>query len=186
LELVVPAVDGGIAHYRRDNDSDDSHWSEPTVFALELGRVDAVALTHSAQGADDTLEVIVRQDGRLAHYWRPMQEPGRWFGPVFFFEDAAGIPGFVEGRNGTRGDLQILVPLARGGVAHLWRSAGADWQVSTCIDRGGARVDAVSMVAADGQSPGRGDLEAVTVSGDDVTWYRRENGPFGNWTRVPL
>ena len=186
LELVVPLAGGGIAHYRRDGGSDDARWSEPTVFGLELGRVDAVALTHSAQGADETLQVIVRKDRRLAHYWRPTQERGRWFGPVFFFEDAAGIPGFVEGANGIRGDLQALVPLARGGVAHLWRGPGEDWQVSTCIDRGGARVDAVSLVAADGHSRGRGDLEAVTVSGDDVTWYRRENGPFGNWTRVPL
>ena len=84
------------------------------------------------------------------------------------------------------GSLEMLVPLARGGIAHLWRSAGAGWQVSTCIDRGGRYVDAVSLVAVHTDPPGRADLEAVTVSGDDVVWYRRENGPFGNWTRIFL
>jgi hypothetical protein len=44
----------------------------------------------------------------------------------------------------------------------------------------------VSLVAAYSDPPGRGDLEAVTVCGDDVVWYRRENGPFGNWTRILL
>ena len=185
LELVVPLAAGGIAHYWQDNGSADPHWRGPAVFAVELGLVDAVALTESSQGADVSLEVIARKGGRLAHYWRPARDPRMWFGPSFFFEDAAGIPGFTEGGDGEPGCLQMLAPLARGGIAHLWRS-GSDWQVSTCIDRGGEYVDAVSLVSAQTHWPGSADLEAVAVSGDDVTWYRRENGPFGNWTRIRL
>ena len=186
LELVVPLADRGIAHYWRDNGSAGPPWSGPAVFALELGRVDAVALTESTQGDDGNLEVIVRKGSQLAHYWRPTRDPRTWYGPTFFFAEAAGIPGFIEGGDGVPGNLQILVPLACGGIAHLWRSAESDWQVSTCIDRGGTYVDAVSLVAPHSDRPGRGDLEAVTVSGDDVVWYRRETGPFGNWTRILL
>ena len=186
LELVVPLAGGGIAHYWRDTGLADSPWRGPAVFGLELGRVDAVVLTERTQGDELNLEVIVRKGGQLAHYSRPTRDPGTWYGPTFFFADAAGIPGFIEGGDGVPGGLQILVPLARGGIAHLWRGAESDWQVSTCIDRGGTFVDAVSLVAAHNDPPGRGDLEAVTVCGDDVVWYRRENGPFGNWTRILL
>jgi hypothetical protein len=186
LELVVPLAGAGIAHYWRDNGSADPSWSGPAVLALELGRVDAVVLTESTRGDDVRLEVIVRKGDQLAHYCRPTRDPSAWHGPTFFFSEAAGIPGFIEGGDGVPGSLEMLVPLARGGVAHLWRSAGAGWQVSTCIDRGGRYVDAVSLVAVHSDPPGRADLEAVTVSGDDVVWYRRENGPFGNWTRIFL
>jgi hypothetical protein len=186
LELVVPLVGGGIAHYWRDNGSAHAHWRGPAVFARELGQVDAVVLTDSTQGAGPSLEVIVRKGGRLAQYWRAVGNRMTWHGPAFFFEEAAGIPGVIEGGDGAAGSLQILAPLVHGGMVHLYRGAGGDWQIGTCIDRGGESVDAVSLVAPQSHPLGRADLEAVTVSGADVTWHRRENGPFGTWTRVLL
>jgi hypothetical protein len=186
LELVVPLAAGGIARYWRDAASADPYWSGPAVFATELGQVDAVVLAESIQGAEVNFEVLVRKGGQLAHYRQPADDRLTWLGPAFFFDDATGIPGFIGGGAGEPTTLQILVPLAHGGIAHLWRSAGSDWQISSCIDRGGAHVDAVSLVAARSHSPGGPDLEAVAVSGDDIAWYRRKHGLFGNWTRVLL
>lgn len=186
LELVVPLVAGGIAHYWWDTDSADPHWCGPAVFATELGQVDAVVLAESTQGAGVNSEAIVRKGGQLAHYRQAAGDRQTWHGPAFFFDDAAGIPGLIGGGDREPNTLQILVPLAQGGIAHLWRGAGSNWQISGCIDRGGTRIDAVSLVAPRRHSPGRADLEAVGVSGDDVAWYRRKHGLFGDWTRVLL
>lgn len=182
LEVVVPLAAGGIAHYRRDAASVHPHWRGPAVFALELGRVDAVVLTETTQGSDVDLEVLVRKDGHLAHYWRPASDRRTWYGPTFFFDEAAGIPGLIQGRDG----VQALAPLAHGGIANLWRGTGGEWRIGASIDRGGERVDAVSLVVPPSHSPWDANLEAVAVSGPDVIWHRRTNGPFGHWTSVLL
>jgi hypothetical protein len=71
-------------------------------------------------------------------------------------------------------------------MAHLWRDnreAAGPWRVSSCIDRGGPAIDAVSLIHGRHTSLPEADLEAVAISGADVQWYRRENGPFGKWSR---
>jgi hypothetical protein len=185
LELVVPLASGGIAHYWRDNDGAGRPWMGPQIFALELGRVDALTLIESTLLAGGRLEVIARKGRDLAHYWRPLQDPGPWKGPAFFFTGAIGIPGFIQGRDDTPGSFDVLTPLEGGGMAHLWRDnrdAAGTWRVSTYIDRGGPTVDAVSLIQGRGTSHAEADLEAVALSGADVRWYRRENGPFSKWS----
>ena len=185
LELLVPLASGGIAHYWRDNNGAGLKWAGPEVFALELGQVDALTLTESTLPGEGRLEVIARKGSDLAHYSRPLRDLGLWEGPVFFFTGASGIPGFIQSRDATPGNFEVLTPLEGGGMAHLWRDnreGAGTWQVSTHIDRGGPPVDAVSLIQARGVHRPEADLEAVALSGPDVRWYRRQNGPFGKWS----
>jgi hypothetical protein len=185
LELVVPLASGGIAHYWRDNHGADRPWKGPQIFALELGHVDALTLIESSHLAEGGLEVIARKGGDLAHYWRPLQDPGHWEGPTLVFTGATGIPSLIQSRDDAPGSFEVLTPLEVGGMAHLWRDnreAAGTWQVSTHIDRGGPRVDAVSLIHGHSMSHPDADLEAVALSGTDVRWYRRESGPFSKWS----
>lgn len=185
LELVVPLASGGIAHYWRDNDGAARHWMGPQVFALELGRVDAVALIESTLLGEGRLEVIARIGRDLARYWRSLQDPGPWKGPDFFFTGAIGIPGFIQGRDDTSASFEALTPVECGGMAQLSRDnrePAGTWRVTTYIDRGGPAVDAVSLIQGRGTSQLEADLEAVAVSGPDVRWYTRERGPFSKWS----
>src|SRR6266581_1849437 len=47
FELVVPLASGGLAHYSRNNDLPNLPWSEPTIFGVNLGHIDAVTLIQS-------------------------------------------------------------------------------------------------------------------------------------------
>jgi hypothetical protein len=186
LELVVPLASGGIAHYWREKDNESQPWRGPQIFALDLGRVDSLALIESSAFAQGRLEVIARKGPDLSHYWRTLEDLGSWRGPEYFFTGAIGIPGFIQGLEGTPASFEVLTPLERGGMAHLWRDNGeaaGPWRVSSRIDRGGPAIDAVSLIHGRHASLPEADLEAVAISGADVQWYRRENGPFGKWSR---
>jgi hypothetical protein len=179
LELVVPCISGGVAHCWRNHDDPAQRWIEGRVFALELGRVDAVALMQSTLDQGGNLEVILRVGDKLAHYWRPLQGD-MWHGPVFFFSGAAGIPGFIQGTNGEPGDFELLTPVKGGGIAHLSRdnrSAYRPWAISSYIDRIGAPAEAVSLIQGNGDNSQLGDLEAVVLCGDEVNWYRWDRQP---------
>jgi hypothetical protein len=189
LDLVVPRASGGLAHYRRDNGVATRPWVRCAVFAAELGRVDAAALIQSDLGDDGSLEVIARIGDRLAHYQAAGPGGQAWAGPTFFFSGAAGNPGFIQNKHGAPGRFEVLTPLRRGGMAHLWRD-NADparpWHVGAYIDRGGASVVAVSLLQSSYRFAGQGHLEAAVLSDTDVTWYWRDDRPPGRWSCVRL
>lgn len=185
LELVVPCISGGVAHCWRSNDDPPQSWIEGGIFAMDMGRVDAVALIQSALDQGGNLEVIVRVGDELAHYWRSPQSK-IWRGPTFFFSGAAGIPGFIQGANGEPGNFELLTPVADGGIAHLSRdnhSAYHPWKMTSYIDRVGAPAEAVSLIQGKGGNSQLGDLEAVARGGDEVKWYRWDE-QSGKWSCI--
>ena len=179
FELVVPCLSGGVVHCWRNNDDPARSWIEGDIFALDLGRVDAVALIQSALGQGGNLEVIVRAGSELAHYWRsPRGE--LWHGPKFFFSGAAGIPGFIQGNGAGPGNFELLTPVQDGGIAHLSRdnhSASRPWKISSYIDRVGAPAEAVSLIQGKDCHSQLGNLEAVARCGDEVTSYQWDGQP---------
>jgi hypothetical protein len=188
FELVVPCISGGVAYCWRNNDDVAEPWIEGEIFALELGRVDSVALIQSTLGKDRNLEVIARVGGELAHYWRSPQ--GRaWHGPAFFFSGAAGIPGFIQSRKEEPGNFELLTPVQDGGMAHLRRDNSGPhrrWKISSYIDRDGAPAEAVSLIRGSDGNSRRSDLEAVVRCGDGVKWYWHQDGQSGKWSCVRL
>ncbi len=189
LDLVVPCSAGGVAHLRGNHEQAGARWTEPDVFACELGRVDAVALMPSTFGGKDRLDVIIRAGSDLAHYWRPAGADERWRGPDVFFSGATGIPSVVQNGYGRTGGFELLTPWREGGMAHLWRdndAAGRPWQLSAYIDRGGPLVQAVCLLPgnADGNRPG--DLVAVARLTGETRWYWRQDRLRCQWLSVSL
>ena len=161
FEVVVPYPSGGIAHYWRDNDHDGA-WYGPTVFG-PAGQVDAVSMIESSWG---NLEVVARQGNALSHYFR---DSSGWHGTGVVANGASGIPSLVQNSNGN---LELVTPLASGGVAHYYRDSS--WH-QTVVFGAGTTVDAVSLI----QSSYGGNLEVVARIGSQLAHFYRDY--TGSW-----
>jgi hypothetical protein len=186
LELIVPLLSGGVAHYRGRGGDAAAQWTAHGVFAQDLGHVDAVALVRDHISSPTRLTAIVRTGDQLLHYWWEEREQ-RWFGPQLVFTGAAGVPGMVQRELSSPGNLEVLTPVQDGGMVHLWhsRDSSSSWQRTTYLDPGGAPVDAVSLTESCTQSSPV-DLEAAVVTETEVRWYWRQYGPFGFWSSMEL
>jgi hypothetical protein len=178
-------MSGGVAHCWRNNDDPAESWIEGSIFGVDLGHVDAVALIQSTLGQGGNLEVIVRVGEELAHYWRPPHSE-IWHGPTFFFSGAAGIPGFIQDGNGELGDFELLTPVEDGGIVHLSRdnhSAHRPWTISAYINRTGAPAEAVSLIHGKDGNSQLAEIEAVARCGDEMKWYRWGGEPK-EWSNI--
>jgi hypothetical protein len=81
FELVVPLVEGGLAHFWRNNDAGGFPWYGPYRFGS--GTLDAVSLIQSNFGSKGNLEVVASEQERLAFYWRMDHSPWTWHGPYY-------------------------------------------------------------------------------------------------------
>jgi hypothetical protein len=176
FEIVAPLVGGGLGHWYRGTDANFT-WHGPT--RVGPGTVGAVALIQSNFGTPGNLEVIARVGTQLVHYYR---DAGGWRGPNPLPGGSAwavtGTPAFIQSRFGTRGNFEVVAPLASGGLAH-WRrdndAPGFPWNGPARFGEG--QVDAVGLVHSS-----FGNLEVVARSGallvhyfyDAYSWY----GPF--------
>lgn len=127
FEVVVPLVSGGLAHYWRDNTTPDMPWRGPNVFGQ--GRFfESVSLIESNFSVG-RLEVIARSGSTLWHLWRDdnlawtsglevrVDGPNGSTTPI----SATGVHAFLQGKAGTRGDFELVVPLQSGGLMHYSR-----------------------------------------------------------------
>ncbi len=180
FELVTPLATGGIAHYSRLNDATGVPWSDPTIFATDIGLVDAVSLQQSnlssSGGGPGDLHVVVRLGSELLFYHRDDAPPYTWHGPEVIplnpatenGRRAAGIPSLVFQNFGTilNGYDQLVTPFADGGFGHYTRdnnSAGGPWSGPAVIGEELGELDALAMIHSNfsstqfgGRKPGTG------------------------------
>ncbi|WP_437756715.1 alpha/beta hydrolase [Sorangium sp. So ce1389] len=190
LELVVPAVDApfGIEHHRREEAA--GPWRHAATFARELGPVDAVSLIQSNFGDPGNLEVVARARAgdRLAAFWcAPGSEPS-WSEPRFFAEGAAGDPALIQGGFGGRGNFELVVPHAGGGLAHYFRdndTAELGWHGPAIFGADLGHFEAVAMIQRVLHAPyaprAPGDLEVVARTGDRLLMFWRSPGSGAAW-----
>src|SRR5262249_7489167 len=102
----------------------------------------------------------------------------------------SGIPAIIQGRHGTKGSFELVVPLAGGGLGHLFRNNDNENEVKNNLWGGifpfGAaegRIDAVSLIQsnfsrikAETGRDGPGNLELVARLGDRLVLFVREDG----------
>jgi hypothetical protein len=209
FELVVPLASAGMAHFYRDNDDPALSWNGPTVFGVELGPVDAVAMIQSNYtngGGAGHLEVVARCGGNLFSYWREDVSPFRWNGPTVIpksgsnpdFPLVAGCPSLVQTRNNSIiGDFELVVPLDGAGIAHYTRAntlTGAPWLGPAIFGVTSGRVDGVSLIQSNFKlAPwGVGNLELIAQIGGQLFhfWFDNPVNPvqegvpwdwFGPW-----
>lgn len=83
FDLVTPLRSGGLGYYWRDNDDPHLHWYGPFMFAINIGKVDAVSLIQSDFGEKGNLELVAQIDNQLAFFWRDSGLDRRWNGPQY-------------------------------------------------------------------------------------------------------
>ncbi|MFN7920475.1 MAG: galactose oxidase-like domain-containing protein [Bryobacteraceae bacterium] len=188
LHVMAPVTSGGLGYWKGRgldaiDDSDKLHpplitaWDQPSTFGS--GAYEGVAMVLLADG---TLEVVARVGDRLEAYSRDGAS-GQWSGPAPVGDGAAGIPCMVENPNG--GGLELVTPLAEGGLGH-W-SRGAAW--AGPVQFGGGKPDSVGLVKSSW-----GTFEMVTREGRNLAHYWRDgsgaagtewNGPFDFTPAIP-
>ncbi|WP_437897688.1 alpha/beta hydrolase [Sorangium sp. So ce124] len=188
LELVLPAADTpfGVEHHRREEAS--GPWRHVATFASGLGPVEAVSLIQSNFGDPGHLEAVVRAGDRLAAFWcAPSSEPS-WSEPRFFAEGAAGDPALIQGGSGGKGNFELVVPHASGGIAHYHRdndTAELGWRGPVIFGEGLGRFEAVAMIQRVAGAPhgphAPGDLEVVARVGDRLLMFWRSPGSGAGW-----
>jgi hypothetical protein len=150
FEVVVPLVDGGIAHYWRDNDDPDLPWHGPVVFGGSRS-YDAVTMIQSDFGSAGNLEVVARSHRGLFLLW---DDARHWHGPRRIRVDGEavlgtrGAPSLIQ-RTGTLGDFELVVPRVGGGLAHYTRNNDAPgllWSGPRVFGEDGGLFEAAALV----------------------------------------
>ncbi|WP_437928357.1 alpha/beta hydrolase [Sorangium sp. So ce291] len=187
LELVVPAADApfGVEHHRREEAS--GPWRHAATFSRDLGPIGAVSLIQSNFGDPGHLEAVARARAgdRLAAFWcAPGSEPS-WSEPRFFAEGVAGDPALIQGGFGGRGNFELVVPHAGGGLAHYFRdndTAELGWHGPAIFGADLGRFEAVAMIQRAASAPtAPGDLEVVARTGDRLLMFWRSPGSGAAW-----
>jgi hypothetical protein len=187
FELVVPATGSGLQHVWRDNDDPALPWSAPTTFAAVLGHVDSVTMIESDFGTPGNLEVICRVGSKLFAIWRDSGPAFAWSDPVQIEAAVAGDPVLIQSRFGTKGNFELVVPAAGGGLEHFWRNnddPALPWSAPTAFGTSLGHIDGVSMIESDFGTPGN--LEVVCRVGSKLYGMWRDSGPAFAWSAPQL
>ena len=179
--VVAPLAAGGLAVYRRDNTRWTMRWRGPEIVATS-GRLDAVAAVEGAHPGE--LDVVARSEDRLMVLRRDTD--GGWRRPRPLVVDqgpvtgVSGNPAVVSGPFGRSGNLEAVVPLAGGGLVHLWRDNDdpeQPWHLASRYP--GPKIDAVALLAD--PRGAEGELEVLARIGERLVRYWRDasgwNGP---------
>jgi hypothetical protein len=199
FEVVAPLEGGGLAHYWRNNDEQDLPWSAPTLFGTGSGQFDAVSLIQSNFGNPGNLELAARNGDRLVCFWRDSGPSFTWHGPYPVAAEGGGgscgrqpvtgvtgNPVLIQGKFGAKGNFELIVPLAAGGLAHYFRDNDdltLPWRAAPVFGQGARVIDSVTMIESNFGSPGT--LEVIARTGDRLIYFWRDStqplawhGPF--------
>jgi hypothetical protein len=188
FELIIPRAAGGLAHFFRDNDDPSLPWKAAPVFGEGAGVIGAVTMIQSNFGSPGNLEVIARIGDRLIFFWRDSTPPLEWHGPFPLVSDGVtvtrvtGNPVLIQSKFGAKGNFELVVPLATGGVAAYWRdndNASLPWHGPVTVEPG-THFDALSLIESNFGAPGN--LEVVSRVADQMAHSWRDSGPTFTWS----
>jgi hypothetical protein len=102
-----------------------------------------------------------------------------------------GNPALIQGRFGTRGNFELVVPLVSGGIGHYWRdndAPGLPWSTQTVFGATAGQINGVALIESTFGTPGN--LEVIATAGSGVSrslvhFWRDDSGWHGPNT-VPL
>ena len=199
-ELVTPLASGGMAHFYRNNDDPSLPWNGPFPFATGQGTVAAVSLIQSnfstqfvntgVQGPGN-LAVVARIGNTLDYFFRD-DVTFTWSGPTPIFSGVSGIPSFVQatpGTYGTKGNYELVTPLATGGMAHFFRNnddPNLPWTLTAFFGTQFGFVNSVSLIQSNFSTQfvqtevqGPGNLAVAARVGSNVFYFYRDDvAPF--------
>lgn len=173
LHVVVGVASGGMVHLVRNEAN--LQWTVLQRFGS--GNVRGVSMIQSnfIVGGNGNLELVAWVGDSLQAWFRQGSAWG--FGGTVLSGGVSGAPALIQSNRGTRGNFEVLVPLAAGGLAHHWRDNdnGFVWRRHAVIGQGTYR--AAGLLQA--QFGPNGNLEAVGVRGDSVdVFVNFDNGAW--------
>lgn len=197
FELICPLVDGGIAHYWRDNDSAELQWHGPSTVLAPERHFEAVTMIQSSFGNGQNLELVAQSGQELFFFWRSNPEDHfQWHGPLQIVLEGQDFPGpggnlaLVEGNFGSKGTnfelLGIVASLlgGQGPIFHAFRNndlAEMPWAVTAKFGES-LREGAIAMIESNFGSPGTLEV-AIRLESGGLAWAWRDpnsiwHGPF--------
>jgi hypothetical protein len=189
FEMVVPAsgIQGGLTHYVRLNDRAFVPWAGPNAFGQGVF-VQGASMIQSNFGSPGNLEVIAQAGGELVAFVRDSGPAFHWFGPIPIRVNGQPISGlsgdscFIQSRFGTRGNFELVVPLASGGIAHYDRNnddPSFPWFGPNVFGADVGIFSAVSLIQSNFGTPGN--LEVVGIVNGQLLHFSRDSGPGFHW-----
>jgi hypothetical protein len=172
LEMALPGAQGGVESYWRQHDTRDLSWHGPVVVGQAWGTAGPASLVQGSLGDQGNLELVMRVQEKLGHYWRRPSPKSPWQGPRWFAHDISGNPSFIQADDGLGGSFELVVPHISGGVAHYRRNnyqATRPWMLCAVFASELGRVDAVALIQS---TLGRdSNLEVIVRAGDRLAHY---------------
>ena len=96
----------------------------------------------------------------------------------------AGMPSMIWSTYGKRGNFDLVVPLANGGMAHYWRDNDNEtlpWNGPEIFGREAGMIYGVSLIQSNFGEQGNLELVAVDVGGKNLMHFWRDSGPSFDW-----
>lgn len=195
FEFACPLRLGGLAHYSRVNVDPQLRWFGPETFGQDVGGFDATTMIQSnfTTGGPGNLELVATWQAKLLLYWREDVPPYIWHRPELFplsLPAAGGVrgnPSMIQGRFGTRGNFELVTPLAAGGLAHYSRDNDdpqLSWSGPAIFAQDLGIVDAAALIQSDFSSSGGGpgNLEVIALWEGKLLHYWRQDAPPWSWS----
>jgi hypothetical protein len=183
FDLVVPLLEGGFAHYWRDNDDPALPWYGPFTFGSTTGVVyESVTLIQSNFGNPGNLEIVARSRDQWVFFWRGPGPEFKWNGPFTIDGGVAGSSCMIQSKFGCKGNFEVVSPLASGGLGYYWRDnddVNLPWHGPLMFGTRLGKVDAVTFIQSNFGEPGN--LELVANSGGQLAFFWRDSGPDLKW-----
>ena len=101
-----------------------------------------------------------------------------------------GNAALIQGRFGTKGNFELVVPLTTGGIAHYWRDNDGSmaWNGPTVFGTSADQINGVALLQSTFGNPGN--LEVIATAGSNVNQsllhFWRDNSGWHGPTTVPL
>ena len=181
LLALIPSPRGGITCLTRNPADPPGAWSRPV--AVGSGPVRAVSASLSGFGAPHrgSSDAVANDDGKLVHYWREREYPHRWTGPEPVADGVHGSPVIIHRATLGIGHLELLTPLADGGIAHFRRATplGFEWRRVATFAAALGRVEALAVVRGNfGISQ---PLDLLARIGDRLALFHWSGGLGSSW-----
>ncbi len=96
----------------------------------------------------------------------------------------AGVPSMIWSTYGNRGNFELVVPLANGGMARYWRDNDNEtlpWNGPEVFGREAGMIQGVSIIQSNFGEQGNLELVAVDVGGKNLMHFWRDSGPSFDW-----
>ncbi|MQY27302.1 galactose oxidase early set domain-containing protein [Nocardia aurantia] len=187
FDFLTPFAAGGLDRWSLDNNG-SFFWAFGEPFGQDSGIADAVTMIQSRFVPGDfghgNFEAVARFGDGLVHFTRDhFTTPFTWRGPIHIARSGVrGTPALIESSFGQTpvqpGNLELVAPMADGGLAHFWRGgAETEWLGTTTRFGGTDPVEAVSMIQSNFFA---GNLEVVARIGEKLVHFSR-GGPGTTW-----